>query len=55
MKTRIIILGLALMAFSFQSMAQCGGESGPMESKEYKKDQKTNVQETQKSTPSILR
>jgi uncharacterized surface protein with fasciclin (FAS1) repeats len=44
MKTRIILLGLAVMAFSFQSMAQCGNESGPMETAKYKDNKKDIVQ-----------
>ncbi|MBN1340399.1 MAG: fasciclin domain-containing protein [Bacteroidales bacterium] len=44
MKTRIVVLGLALAAFSFQSMAQCGGESGPTEAKNTKKTEQNIVQ-----------
>ena len=44
MKTRIIILGLALAAFSFQSMAQCGNESGPKVSSNYDNNPKNIVQ-----------
>lgn len=44
MKTRLVILTLALAAFSFQSMAQCGGESGPMEAKASEKSKKNIVQ-----------
>ena len=44
MKTKVLVLGLALMAFSIQSMAQCGGESGPMASKSDKKSDQNIVQ-----------
>ena len=44
MKTKIFVLTLALAAFSFQTQAQCGSESGPMESKKYKEEQKNIVQ-----------
>jgi uncharacterized surface protein with fasciclin (FAS1) repeats len=37
MKAKVLVLGLAVMAFSVQSMAQCGNESGPKMSKEGKK------------------
>ena len=44
MKKGILVLGLAVMALSIQSMAQCGNESGPMEAKNYDKDQPNIVQ-----------
>lgn len=44
MKTKIILLGMAAMAFSLHSMAQCGNESGPMESKKFDNDQANIVQ-----------
>lgn len=44
MKKRILVLGLALAAFSFQTMAQCGGASGPMEAKN-NDDNKMNIVE----------
>jgi uncharacterized surface protein with fasciclin (FAS1) repeats len=44
MKIQKLVLGLAVMAFSLQGMAQCGGESGPMEAKNNKNEQKNIVQ-----------
>jgi len=44
MKIQKLVLGLAVMAFSFQGMAQCGDASGPMEAKSNDKEKKNIVQ-----------
>ncbi len=44
MKSKLFVFGIALMAFSVQSMAQCGSTSGPMEAKSYSKDSKDIVE-----------
>ncbi len=44
MKIQKLVLGLAVMAFSLQGVAQCGGESGPMEAKNNKNELKNIVQ-----------
>jgi uncharacterized surface protein with fasciclin (FAS1) repeats len=44
MKIQKLVLGLAVMAFSINGMAQCGDASGPMESKSNDKEMRNIVQ-----------